>query len=345
VQAPYEGARELTLNAIQATLNGLVFGGYTPMKITTAQQPVCDVGFGHIDLERRMAAEWALFARQLADCEQAPWKNIWWYRLRQVYGELCDRDFVFSTCAFKNLSLRSEPSQVQQLAMAHWGSVSFTPVRLEYPEMTERRSTRIELAEYDGVAPPVAQPVWQTAPRALTGKLVSQRRLWFDPCVSSASRMHERSTYFTEDEAIAWASHGLVRLKNVLAGSRLITQQAFRQDFPALDSSLIYETACGLPEQWRVALRDRTAASWFDGCLPRDLFEETEDYKPQHLAVTRPNTLVSRPPPRLETLRVAEVYGTMMASTFTMPRVFDTNAGPAAGHAHLFHGPTPSTAR
>ena len=133
----------------------------------------------------------------------------------------------------------------------------------------------------------------------------------------------------------------LRHLKNVLAGSRLITQQAFRQDFPALDSSLIYETACGLPEQWRVALRDRTAASWFDGCLPRDLFEETEDYKPQHLAVTRPNTLVSRPPPRLETLRVAEVYGTMMASAFTMPRVFDTHAGPAARHAHLFHGPTP----
>ena len=68
-----------------------------------------------------------------------------------------------------------------------------------------------ELAQYDGDAPPEAKPVWRIAPRDLTGKLVSQRRLWFDPCVQSPSRMHKRSTHLTEQEAIAWAARGLLR--------------------------------------------------------------------------------------------------------------------------------------
>ena len=80
-------------------------------------------------------------------------------------------------------------------------------------------------------------------------------------------------------------------------------------------------------------VRDRTAASWFDGCLPRDLFEETEGYEPQHLAVLRPTTLVSRPPPRVATARVRDIYSAMSAAAFKLPRVFDTNAGHAPRHS------------
>ena len=112
VQAPYKNACDDVLQSIQKTLDTLVFGGFAKVTYATAQQPTYDGGFGHLNVARRMRAEWAHFACQLGDCEPAVWKNIWWYRLRQVYGPLCDRDFVFSTCAFKSLTVKYEPSQV-----------------------------------------------------------------------------------------------------------------------------------------------------------------------------------------------------------------------------------------
>ena len=101
-----------------------------------------------------MQAEWAHLASQLANDTPAPWKNIWWARLRQVYGDLCDRDLLLGTCRYKLLTLRAEPSQVQQLAMAAWGRLEKAPAFLAEPEMTTRRANRIELARYDGEPPP-----------------------------------------------------------------------------------------------------------------------------------------------------------------------------------------------
>ena len=125
---------------------------------------------------------------------------------------------------------------MQQCAMEAWGKLDIVPLHKTYPEMTPARCKRIELAKYDGVAPPVAQPIWKVgrARQDISGERVSQRRLWFEAAMQRRGDMHQRSTYFTEDEAIAWATQGLVRLKDVLRGTRVEGPSSFRKntEFP-----------------------------------------------------------------------------------------------------------------
>ena len=83
--------------------------------------------------------------------------------------------------------------------------------------------------------------------------------------------MHQRSTYFTEDEAIAWATQGLVRLKDVLRGTRVQGPSSFRTQFLMLNSSKVHDVSMQLPEEWGVALQDGTARTWGDALLPSDL--------------------------------------------------------------------------
>ena len=115
-QAPYTNARNTVLHNIQTVLNTLVFGGYSNVAHSQAQQAFADGGFEHIDIEARMRAEWALHMRELMTPRPAVWKNIWWYHLQQVYGPLCGADLPLTRCAFTRMPLHAAPSQVQQLA-------------------------------------------------------------------------------------------------------------------------------------------------------------------------------------------------------------------------------------
>ena len=69
VQAPGEAMRANVFTALQRVLNTLVYGGFQSVTVERAQQPPCDAGVGHINLERRMQAEWAHLAVQLANDE------------------------------------------------------------------------------------------------------------------------------------------------------------------------------------------------------------------------------------------------------------------------------------
>ena len=89
------------LQRVQTVLNALVFGGYTNVAIAAAQQPRSDAGIGHLDVARRMEAEWTTLACRLIDDKPAPWKNIWWRHLRDVYGDaLCGRDMLLGEWTF-----------------------------------------------------------------------------------------------------------------------------------------------------------------------------------------------------------------------------------------------------
>jgi len=292
-----------------------------------------------------MQAEWAHLACRLSEDEAAPWKNIWWFNLREVYGDLCERDLLYTTCRYQRLKLNAGPSQVQQEAMAAWGSLDVVPLKMQWPEMTPAREKRIALAAYDGVPPPELKPVWVVGREEIGGAQVAQRRLWFEAAMEGGGSMHQRSTYASEDEAVAWATQGLVRIQQVVRGTTITGPSSFKQQFPSLDSSKILETRSHLPREWQVALQDGTAATWGSEALPRDLFDDApveargkqRRKAQQEYGIRYAMTLVQRAPTRICKLRVKHVYAALLASNYATPRVFDTARGEeVARHAHAF---------
>ena len=336
IQAPYEGARRIVFDALQKTMNRLVFGGFCNITIDTAQQPPCDGGVGHLHVERRMHAEWAHLAGQLTNHEPAAWKNVWWRNLRDVYGELCDRDLLLSTCSYQLLKLRAAPSQVQQCAMMAWGALKKAPVLLEVPPMTTRRQNAIELAAYDGVPPPQPQPQWRAGIRNLDGAGVGEQRLWFNTALHGhhPTRMHKISTMLTELEAVQWAQEGLVRVHDAMNGARVISRAAFHARYASLDAGLILEVHDSMPPEWPAALRDGTAVPTDERCLPAGLLDEKGSH--QQYAITHAPTLVQRAVAPMNKLKQRHIHTAMTATAFHMPRTFDPHAGGAARHAHLF---------
>ena len=281
IQAPSAQVRDDVFDKLQGTLNRLVFGGFRHIAVDMAQQPHCDGGVGHIDIAKRMRAEWAHLASQLANDVSAGWKNIWWWRLRQVYGELCDRDLLLSTCQYKLFEREQQPSQVQQAAMAAWAAVKTTPTQLVMPEMTPRRERRIELAQYDREEPPRAQPVWLHGMRELPGAFVGEQRLWFNCALAeqSDSRLYALSTVDTEREAIKWAEAGVVRVRDVLTGARIQSHVVFRGKHPDLDHTLMHAVRGGLPQQWVTALRDGSVVPTDERCLPLGLLDQLRPHQ------------------------------------------------------------------
>ena len=301
VQAPFEPARLEVLKRLQTTLNKLVFGSFYNVAVETAMQPSCDAGVGHINITRRLEAGWAHLVTHVMSSELAVWKNIWWFNLRQVYGELCDLDLPLTTMTYKLLSLRTEPSQVQQLAMASWAKLRLAPADHVAPELSGSGQKRHTLAQWAGDTINT-QKVWVSALRdTISGAHVADQRLWFNTCLlfqgHETSRMVAPSTYDSEKEAIQWAQSGLIRFKSVLNGTRVIGNSAFRRAHPALDSTLIHEARTNLPVAWQQALQDGTHLQTHppEECLPRGLLDDSQPHKQQHFAVVFQPTLVDRP--------------------------------------------------
>lgn len=149
----------------------------------------------------------------------------------------------------------------------------------------------------------------------------------------------QRSTYFGEETAMLWARHGLKRVGDLLASTRIMSAAAFRQQFPTLDPQPLNAIRSHIPPQWDTALRDGTAAVWDESCVPADLLVDIEDDDTSHrqrVAVTVPLTMAQRPDAPVHKLRIRHVYRAMKAADFTIPRVFNPNAGAAARHLHWF---------
>ena len=287
MQAPCAAIRTTVLRNIQKVINQLVFGKFFQIRTDTAQQPYKDGGVSHLHVERRMKAEWAMLAAQLATNEPAPWKNIWWYGMRDVYGPLCDDpDLVHTTCQFKLLPSSKEPSQVQQLAIAAWAELEKIPVFLGPPPTTpagrKRRADALALAQYDGdESPPVTMPIWQEGLRGdITGARVGRQRLWFNASLVGRSQSHIHTPCHTHDaatnerEAIQWAEEGLVRFADVTQGTKLQGIRTFRTQFPDLDPDVYLGIRTSIPSQWERAMKDGTAAQWGQDRLPTDLLDD-----------------------------------------------------------------------
>ena len=64
--------------------------------------------------------------------------------------------------------------------------------------------------------------------------------------------------------------------------------------------------------------------------------EDDDTSHRQRVAVTVPLTMAQRPDAPVHKLRIRHVYRAMKAADFTIPRVFNPNAGAAARHLHWF---------
>ena len=302
VQAPSEREQRKVFEGLQRVLDGLVFGSVPTggrgagVRIATAKQPVCDGGIAHLDIELRVKAEWAHLASQLADARPAAWKNIWWSELWKTYGPLCDRDLLTTRCTYALLMGATGPSQVQRQAMKAWGALHIVPVHQVWPEPSPAMQRRAALARYDGEPPPEPKPTWERGVCEATGAQVGEERLWFNPSMdlseASNSRMHARSTADTEREAILWAEKGVLRVRDIINGTRIMGHRSFKQQFPTLDDSLVHTFRTDLPERWRHGLQDGTATSWGAGNLPANLLGPGSDR--QVYATAYKDTLIKR---------------------------------------------------
>ena len=341
VQSPYQGARDQVIKSLQNTINSLVFGGFYNVSVETAQQPPCDAGVGHLNVKRRLEAEWAHLASYLMSSAAAAWKNIWWYELRNVYGNLCDPDLLQTACTYRRLQLEAGPSQVMQQAMAGWGKLAskLTPARYVMPELSAHGQRKHDLAIFDG-EPIKTQKEWQPFTRKdMIGALVADQRLWFNTSLQShtPSRMFAPSTFDTEGEAIAWSQAGLNRLVHVINGTQIQGSTSFTNKHPTLDASLVGDLRTALQAaSWQDALKDATHMDPSTSQVPRAPLDVDAEGKQQHLAVQYTDTLVSRPITPLIKLRVSHIHTAFTAAAFSMPRVFDPTRGAHARHLHLF---------
>ena len=137
-----------------------------------------------------------------------------------------------------------------------------------------------------------------------------KERLWFNPSMdlseASNSRMHARSTADTEREAILWAEKGVLRVRDIINGTRIMGHRSFKQQFPTLDDSLVHTFRTDLPERWRHGLQDGTATSWGAGNLPADLLGPGSDR--QVYATAYKDTLIKRACTLIAKIRVKHIY-------------------------------------
>ena len=212
LQVPIAGARENIFKSLQRTLNTLVFGGFHGVTVRASQQPPEDGGLGHINIERKMQAEWARLTGQLLDGKPAVWKNIWWSELRTVYGDiLTTPDLLHSTCRFELLDAAAGPSELEKVALRAWGSLQKRPVHQEKVPPSEKSVQRAMLAGDPAPAPTTA---WRPGLRSLTGAQLAAQMLWFNCALQGAtrSRMFAPSTWLTEREMLRWAEQGIIYL-------------------------------------------------------------------------------------------------------------------------------------
>ena len=349
VQCPHEKARETALARLQDTLNQLVFGNFYNITVATSTQPPSDCGVGHLDVSRRLEAEWAHLVTYLMSSEAAVWKNIWWYELRQVYGDLCDLDMPLTTLTYKLLALSPGPSQVQQVAMAGWAKLRLTPAAHVLPALSAHGAKRHELAAYSGESIDT-QKIWKAQVSVTTGAHAADQRLWFNACLvvdgHQPSRMAAPSTCVTELEALDWAKQHLVRFRDVINGTRVIGDRAFRTTYPTLDASLVHTARTDMPLAWHNALMDMTHLQRGppEAYLPRGLLDDA-DMEQQHYAVVYEPTLIDRSIQPVRSLRVSHIYNAFTAAAFRMPRVFDASQGERARHLHLFSHLSPADRR
>ena len=150
-----------------------------------------------------------------------------------------------------------------------------------------------------------------------TGAQIAEEHIWFNVLISSEHRALRTSTMEAEKAAVAWAENGVMRLRDVMNGTNLITRRRFAELYPKVEEEgMLLELRNGFPKAWDNALRDGTAPTWGADCLPPSLLGDDDQAQPQYqpaptkqkFAIPIAPTLRKREPRLVTDLRAKDIY-------------------------------------
>ena len=152
--------------------------------------------------------------------------------------------------------------------------------------------------------------------------MVETQRLFFNTWYKGNTKLAGRSTREVEKEAVQWAGKGLTEIKNLLTREgKLILEVVFQRKYPDLSVETYRNIKTEMRGAWHAVLGDSRRMSAEEGYTT-------------YTTITPTKMLVAKEPMRLKEreggdrhtpeLGVGDIYDTMIAGRWSMPRTFQT---------------------
>ena len=324
VQVPREA--DAQIEQTQAVFDRAVFGepgdAFYFVSRDMAYQHPRDGGLGQVHLKSKLRAEWAGLALSLAGREDT-WKSVWLEELRAVYGELADPGIVHTTCGFELFKAHTQASEVQRRALDAVAALPAPRGRVRRQRLGD--TGWLSIGEELGVE----EGKW-------TVEEVRGQRIFFNVWFEGRTRLSGRSTRDVEEEAVAWAAKGVVRIRDLAdVRGRMMSAEGFRVRFPTLQGSTYRDILGDMPEAWqeRLAIGDEAteahAVGQEEATGGRGAGKKEKPERPERVwrvaAVGWPETIPgTRPPPEkdMQTLGIGGVYDRLVAAMWEVPTTF-----------------------
>jgi hypothetical protein len=150
--------------------------------------------------------------------------------------------------------------------------------------------------------------------------MVEKQRLFFNTWYKGNTKLTGRSTKEVEREAVHWAGNGLTEIKDLLTREgKLILEVVFQRKYPDLSVETYRSIKAEMRGAWHAVLKDSRR-------MPAE-----EGYA-TYTTITPTKMLVAKEPMRLKEraegdrhtpeLEVGDIYDTMIAGRWSMPRTF-----------------------
>ena len=324
VQVPKDA--DAQMEETQGVFDRAVFGepgdAFYFISRNTAYQHPRDGGLGQVHLKSKVRAEWAGLALSLAGREDT-WKSVWLEEMKAIYGELADPGIVHTTCGFELFKGNTQASEVQRRALDAVASMPAPRGRVRRQRLGD--TGWLSIGEELGVE----EGQW-------TVEEVRGQRIFFNVWFEGRTRLSGRSTRDVEEEAVAWAAEGVMRVGDLTdARGRMMSAEGFRAQFPTLRVSTYREALGDMPEAWqqRLAVGDEAGETseveQGKATGEKKAGKKEQPERPERVwrmaVVGWPETIPgARPPPEkdVQTLGVGGVYDRLVAAMWEVPTTF-----------------------
>ena len=321
---PYQAAIQVPKKAdwkieqTQQTLDRAVFGKWAFISRKTAYQPEEDGGYGHVDLKRRLQAEWANHVAALVDGEDA-WMRLWKTQLSEEYGGIDATKLLNSTCSFRLMAKRTASTELQRRAFAAFGSLAVPTIQARPAKRAQQREVPVENGDQ------------QTEDKKDTQELTWNREeigaqlIFFSPMFTQNTPLSGRSTEEREEIAKTWAKAGLSELQHVWNSAKrdIMTDRDLERNHPGLDKEPLAWLRKELPWEWRVALRKPVRRiSHLRRSFENDGSESTHEETEKITTIGIKETLRIRGSKRIGDLSTGDIYERLIAEAWELPTTF-----------------------
>ena len=306
---PYQAAIQVPAKAeweierTQQEMDKAVFGKWAFISRRTAHQAKEDGGYGHMNLKKRLQAEWANHVAAMIDGKDS-WMILWKRQLSDEYGGIDAVKMLNSTCAFRLMAKREQGSEVQRRAFAAFGSME-PPTIAPAKKGKTKDTTTIE--DRDEKQDEEEELCW-------TQQEIKEQLIFFSPVYVQNTPLSGRSTIEVERLARDWARRGLVEIKHILDSSqrKFITASELRRKHPDIDAKPLEWLQKEIPLEWRRELRR------FGG--QRSGEETQRQEKTAQVGVT--DTLREGSTKRIGDLKTGDIYKRLVATDWELPTTF-----------------------